>query len=109
MPTPPSRSSALPSAASCRSTATAGRDWSPPSISPPLPPRCWPMHDGAARHRRWQVGAALLSVALLLAALPLAIPLAYLSDRGVSIASLDWVGRYFTSLRSEEHTSELQS
>jgi len=56
------------------------------------------MHDGAARHRRWQVGAALLSVALLLAALPLAIPLAYLSDRGVSIASLDWVGRYFTSL-----------
>jgi type IV secretion system protein VirD4 len=56
------------------------------------------MHDGAARHRRWQVGAALLSVTLLLAALPLAIPLAYLSDHGVSIASLGWVGRYFISL-----------
>ena len=56
------------------------------------------MHDGAARHRRWQVSAFLLSVALLLAALPLAIPLAYLSDHGVSLASLDWVGRYFTSL-----------
>jgi type IV secretion system protein VirD4 len=56
------------------------------------------MHDGAARHRRWQIGAALLSVALLLAALPLAIPLAYLSDRGVSVATLDWVERYFISL-----------
>jgi type IV secretion system protein VirD4 len=56
------------------------------------------MLDGAARYRRWQVGAALLSVTLLLGALPLAIPLAYLSDRGVSIASLDWVARYFASL-----------
>ncbi len=52
------------------------------------------MHDGAARHRRWQLGAFGIAVALMLAALPLAIPLAYLSDRGVSIATLDWVGRY---------------
>jgi type IV secretion system protein VirD4 len=56
------------------------------------------MREGATRYRRWQVGAALLSVALLLAGLPLSIPLAYLSDRGVSVASLDWVGRYFASL-----------
>ena len=56
------------------------------------------MRDGSVRHRRWQVGAAFLSMALLLAALPLAIPAAYLSDNGVSLASLDWVRRYFTSL-----------
>jgi len=56
------------------------------------------MRDGESLHRRWQIGAALLSVALLLGAAPLAIPFAYLSDRGVSLASLDWVRRYFTSL-----------
>jgi len=56
------------------------------------------MRDGAVRHRRWQVGAAFLSMALLLAALPLAIPAAYLSDHGVSLGTLDWVRRYFTSL-----------
>ena len=56
------------------------------------------MREQSARHRRWQVGAAFLSMALLLAALPLAIPAAYLSDHGVSLATLDWVKRYFTSL-----------
>jgi type IV secretion system protein VirD4 len=56
------------------------------------------MREGEARHRRWQIGAALLSAALLLGALPLAVPLTYLSDRGVSLASLDWVRLYFTSL-----------
>lgn len=61
------------------------------------------MRDGALLHRRWQVGAFLLSAAVMLGAAPFAIPLSYLADRGVSLSSLDWVRRYFTSL--PEHPS----
>jgi type IV secretion system protein VirD4 len=56
------------------------------------------MRDGEARHRHWQIGAALLSAGLLLAALPLIMPLAYLEERGVSLGTLEWVRSYFVSL-----------
>ena len=56
------------------------------------------MRDGEARHRRWRIGAAMISALLLLAALPLPIPLAFLADRGVSLGTIDWVRRYFLSL-----------
>ena len=56
------------------------------------------MRDGEARHRHWQIGAGLFSAALLLAALPLAIPLSYLAERGVSLGTLEWVRSYFLSL-----------
>lgn len=56
------------------------------------------MRDGALRHRRWQVSAFLLSGAVMLGTTPLSIPLAYLTEHGVSLVSLDWVQRYFASL-----------
>jgi type IV secretion system protein VirD4 len=56
------------------------------------------MDDAAPRRRRWQFGAVLLSMGVLLAGIAVALPLAFLVDRGVSLASLDWVRRYFESL-----------
>lgn len=51
---------------------------------------------GSARPRQFLLFLA--AAALFLAALPLAMPLALLADRGVSQSSLQWVGGYFRSL-----------
>jgi type IV secretion system protein VirD4 len=56
------------------------------------------MDEALRRHHRRQMAAALIAMALLLATLPLALPLTYLAERGVSLASLDWVRLYFSSL-----------
>jgi len=56
------------------------------------------MDDALNRQRRWQAVAALLAMGVLLGSLPLALPMAFLVDRGVSLASLDWVKHYFQSL-----------
>jgi type IV secretion system protein VirD4 len=56
------------------------------------------MEDEAGKSIRWQVATALLAGALLIMLVPLALPLTYLAERGISLASLAWVRGYFVSL-----------
>ena len=47
---------------------------------------------------RWRAWAAFLAVSVALAASPLALPLAYFAEHGVSLTSVAWVRAYFVSL-----------
>lgn len=47
---------------------------------------------------RWRTVSGLLAISALAVSLPLALPLSYLAERGVSRASLAWVAGYLTSL-----------
>jgi type IV secretion system protein VirD4 len=56
------------------------------------------MDEELRRHRRWQWGGLGIALVLGLAVFPLTLPLTYLSDHGVSKASLDWIHRYCVSI-----------
>ncbi|WP_158240454.1 type IV secretory system conjugative DNA transfer family protein [Telmatospirillum siberiense] len=47
---------------------------------------------------RWQIVVALSAIVMLLGTVPLALPLTYLSERGVSLESVGWVEGYFATL-----------
>lgn len=56
------------------------------------------MEDEVRKSIRWQACTAFMALAMLIVSSPLALPVAYLAERGVSLATLDWVAGYFSSL-----------
>jgi type IV secretion system protein VirD4 len=54
--------------------------------------------DAAGRHRRWRLISLIGATTLFILGLPLSLPLAFLAQRGVSIANLAWVAGYLSSL-----------
>ncbi len=56
------------------------------------------MDDEMRKNMRWRLGAALIAFAVLLASAPLALPLTYLAERGISLTTVDWVAGYFSTL-----------
>jgi len=58
------------------------------------------MDEELRRHKRWQLAGLALALAAALAALPVMLPLTYLAEHGVSLASLEWVRRYWASIFS---------
>lgn len=47
---------------------------------------------------RWQIVTVLMAVAVFLSTAPFALPLTYLSERGISLESIGWVQGYFATL-----------
>ena len=59
------------------------------------------MSDEIAKGHRWQAGSGLVALAVLILGMPLALPLTYLAERGVSLTTLEWVSGYFTTLPTQ--------
>ncbi|HXP97082.1 MAG TPA: type IV secretory system conjugative DNA transfer family protein [Telmatospirillum sp.] len=56
------------------------------------------MEDEVRKSVRWQIFAVLIACAVFLVTAPLALPLTYLAERGISQDSVAWVAGYFTTL-----------
>lgn len=56
------------------------------------------MEDEIRKCVRWQLLSGLTAMAVLVISLPVALPVAYLAERGVSLTTLDWVQGYFSTL-----------
>ena len=56
------------------------------------------MEDEVRKSVRWQFCVVLAACTIFLATAPLALPLTYLAERGISLASVAWVEGYFMTL-----------
>ncbi len=56
------------------------------------------MDDESRKCLQWRAMSAVAAIFCLLLGLPLALPLTYLAERGVSLATLGWVEGYFSTL-----------
>ena len=59
------------------------------------------MDDEAGKCILWQILTALLAVTVLILTMPLALPLTYLAERGVSLTTTSWVGGYAETFFSQ--------